>query len=218
MKRLAVTLLVVVGCKKPEAPPPPSFAALDLIYASRKEPLPPAACRRVEDAEALAKSANDVQALRGVAKSSPEAAFLLAHAVFDASNARAPELDTALTCPGFAAALHLHGNAAIAAKDLVTARKAFEDAKRAAPSWLDNRASLAGVLLQLDARDAAKQEIDALIAADAAYAPGQLLKFSALWLDGDTYNARVALCAAYRLGSAQAAAKLDALQLNCDQP
>ena len=110
MKRLAVALLVVVGCKKPEAPPPPSFAALDLIYAARKEPLPPAACRRVEDAEALAKSANDVQALRGIAKSSPEAAFLLAHAVFDASNTRAPELDTALTCPGFAAALHLHGN------------------------------------------------------------------------------------------------------------
>ena len=217
MKRLAFAVLLFAACKKPEPAAPPSFAALDLVYTSRKEPLPPAACRRVENADALAKAANDEKALRALPPS-PEAAFLLAHAIFDASTRRAPELDTALACPGFAAALHLAGNAAIAAKDFAAAKKAFEDAKTAAPAWLDNRASLAGVLLQLDERDTAKREIDALVAADPNYAPGQLLKFSASWLDGDTYDARVALCAAYRLGSSQAAAKLDALQLNCDQP
>lgn len=217
MKRLVVTLLLVAACKKPEAPPP-SFAALDLLYTSRKEPLPPAACRRVDAAEALAKNASDAKALRGVQQSSPEAAFLLARAVFDSEGKRAPELDVALACPGFAAARHLAGNVAISTKDFAAAKQLFEEARALAPTWLDNRASLAGVLLQLDERDAAKKEIDALVAADATYAPGQLLKFSALWLDGDTYGARVALCAAYRLGSAQAAAKLDALQLNCDQP
>jgi len=213
MKRVVVALLMLAACKKPE----PSFAALDAIYATRKEPIPPAACRKADEAEALAKGAYDEKALKGVAKPSPEASFMIAHAVFDASSARAPELEAALACPGFAAARHLAGKAAIAAKDLDAAKTYFEDAKAIAPTWLDNRASLAGVLLQLKDPQA-KKEIDAIIADDANYAPGHLLKFSALWLDGDTYNARVALCAAYRLGSAQAASKLDALQLNCDQP
>jgi tetratricopeptide (TPR) repeat protein len=211
MKHVVVALLMLAGCKKPE----PSFAALDAIYATRKEPIPPGACRRAEETEALAKGVYDQKAL---ANRSPEASFMIAHAVFDATSARAPELEAALACPGFAAARSLAGKAAIASKDLEAAKKYFDEAKAIAPTWLDNRASLAGVLLQLKEQDAAKKEIDAIIAADANYAPGHLLKFSALWLDGDTYNARVALCAAYRLGSAQAASKLDALQLNCDQP
>ncbi len=214
MKHVVIALLMFAGCKKPE----PSFAALDAIYAARKEPIPPVGCRRGEETEALAKGAYDEKALKALANPSPEASFMIAHAVFDATSARVPELEAALACPGFAAARHLAGKAAIAAKDLDAAKTFFGEAKSLAPAWLDNRASLAGVLLQLKENDAAKKEIDAIIAADANYAPGHLLKFSALWLDGDTYDARVALCAAYRLGSAQAASKLDALQLNCDQP
>ncbi len=193
----------------------PSFSALDAVYATRKHPLPPAACRRADEATQLAKNATDAQALGLIENPSPEAAFLLAFVTFEDLKRKSPALDAALKCPGFAAAEHLAGLVAIAEGRLPDAQQHLEVARREAPTWLDNRARLAGVLLQTDHKDAAGKEIDALVAAAPDYAPGYLLRFSLKALDHAQDAAMLDLCKATALGSAQAREKLEQLQFKC---
>jgi hypothetical protein len=192
-----------------------SFAALDAVYATRKEPVPPAACRRLEEASALAKSAVDAQALGLLEKPSPEAAYLLARVTFDELKRTSPALDVALQCEGFAAAQHLAGLVAIAEGKLPEAQRRLEQARASAPTWLDNRAKLAGVLLQADQRDAAAKEIDGLVAAAPDYAPAYLLRFSLEVLQDLKGKAMADLCKAMALGSAQAREKVDQLHYQC---
>ncbi len=194
-----------------------AFAALDAVYATRKEPVPPAACRRAEDAALLARGASDAQALGLIENPSAEAAYLLARVSFEDPKQKSPALDVALKCPGFAAAQHLAGLIAITEEKLADARPYLEEARRAAPSWLDNRAKLAGVLLQLGEKDAAVKEIDGLVATAPDYAPGHLLRFSALLLAGDQPGAMGSLCKAMKLGSSQARQKVDELALDCSK-
>lgn len=216
-----VIIVAVVAMKKTdekpvvEAPKPESFAALDAVYATRREPVPPAACRRVEDAALLAKGASDVQSLGLIEKPSPEAAYLLARATFEEFKKRSPALDTALACPGFAAAQHLAGMMSIADGKVAESLPFFEAARTASPSWLDNRAKVAGVLLQLDRSADAVKEIDALLATDPDYAPGHLLRFSALYGGGDQAEGLKSLCRAEKLGSSQARQKAEELRIDC---
>ena len=198
-----------------EPPKPVDFSALDAVYVTRKEPIPPAACRRAEDAALLAKGASDVRSLGLIEKPSPEAAYLLSRATFDELKKRSPALDTALGCPGFAAAQHLAGVMAISEGKVADARPFLEAARTAAPSWLDNRAKLAGVLLQLDHQDEAVKEIDALISTDPDYAPGHLLRFSVLYGGGDQAQGLKSLCRAEKLGSSQARQKAEELRIDC---
>lgn len=201
----------------PESPKPAvaDFSALDAVYVTRKEPVPPAACRRADDAALLARSASDVRSLGLIEKPSPEASYLLARATFEELKKRSPALDTALGCPGFAAAQHLAGVMAISDGKVADARPFLEAARTAAPSWLDNRAKLAGVLLQLDHQDEAVKEIDALISTDPDYAPGHLLRFSVLYGGGDQAEGLKSLCRAEKLGSSQARQKAEELRIDC---
>lgn len=201
----------------PQPPPVDAFAALDAVYATRKEPVPPAACRRADDAALLAKGAADLEALKLIENPSAEAAYLRARAAFEGPKTRSPALDVALKCPGFAAAQHLAGLLAIADGKLAEAKPFLEAARTAAPSWLDNRAKLAGVLLQLDQRDDALKEIDGLVTTAPDYAPAHLLRFSARLLGGDQAGALEALCKAQRLGSAQAQDKVEELGVDCSK-
>lgn len=203
------------GAPAPPTVTPGSFAALDAVYATRKEPVPPAACRRAEDAALLARSASDLPSLSLLENPAPEAAYLLARATFEVKKTRAPALDVALACGGFAAAQHLAGIIAIADGKVAEALPFLEAARAAAPSWLDNRAKLAGVLLQLDRRDDAVKEIDAIVATDPDFAAGHLLRFSASLLGGDQAAALQALCRAERLGSTQAKQKAEELRIDC---
>lgn len=217
---IALIAAAAFALKKPSevvqdpAPKTDPFVALDAVYATRKEPIPPAACRRAEEAPQLAKAAADAQALGLLEKPSPEAAYLLARVSFEELKRKSPALETALACPDFAAAQHLAGLVAIAENDLPAARKRLDEARRLAPSWLDNRAKLAGVMLQSNDRDAAAKEIDGLILAAPDYAPGYLLRFALKTLN-QADDALTDLCKATALGSAQAREKLEQLQHQC---
>lgn len=212
-----VVAVVALNPSKTEEVPnaPADFSALDAVYVTRKEPIPPAACRRAEDAALLAKSSSDVRSLGLIEKPSPEAAYLLARATFEELKKRSPSLDTALACPGFAAAQHLAGMMAIADGKMADAKPFLEAARTAAPSWLDNRAKLAGVLLQLDHQEDAVKEINALISTDPDYAPGHLLRFSVLYGGGDQAEGLKSLCRAEKLGSSQARQKAEELRIDC---
>lgn len=207
----------------PEAPVAPAvvaatpadLAALDAVYARRDEPPPPSACRAPADLAQLARSADDAEALALIEAPSAEAAYLLARARFEQSKARAPALDVALRCEGFAAAWHLAGLVALTEGRTADARAAFEKARAAAPSWLDNRAKLAGLLLKSGEAEAAAAEIDQLFATRADYAPAFFLRFAARMAEGRREEALADLCRAAALGSAQAAEQVGALAVQC---
>jgi predicted negative regulator of RcsB-dependent stress response len=192
------------------------FASLDALYGSWKEPVPPSACRRAEEAERLAQSVRDVKALRLIEKPSPEAAYLLARATFEDLKQKSPALDAALACPGFANAQYLAGKIAIAENRLDDARAALQSATTQAPTFLDARASLAGVLLQQQEVDAALAEAEKLITADPDYAAAYLLRFAGKVLKGDKESAMKDLCTAVKLGSATAKQKLQSVGGTCE--
>ena len=192
------------------------FAALDALYGSWKEPIPPPPCRRPEEAARLAQSVRDVKALRLIETPSPEAAYLLARATFEDLKQKSPALDAALACPGFANAQFLAGKIAIAENRLDDARAALQAATTQAPAFLDARASLAGVLLQQQEVDAALAETEKLIGADPDYAAAYLLRFAGKVLKGDKDSAMKDLCTAVKLGSAAARQKLDSIGGSCE--
>lgn len=198
----------------PDAKAP--FAALDAIYGSWKEPLPPPACRRAEEADRLAKAVRDVNALRLIEKPSPEAAYLLARASFEDLKQKSPALDAALACPGFANAQYLAAKIAIAEERLDDAQAALTNATNQAPKFLNARASLAGVLLKQQQVDAALAETEKLIAADPDYAAGYLLRFAGRVLKGDREAGLKDLCTAVKLGSDEARKKLEAIGGSCE--
>ena len=192
------------------------FAALDAIYGSWKEPVPPPSCRRADEADRLAKAVRDVNALRLIESPSPEAAYLLARASFEDLKQKSPALDAALGCSGFANAQYLAGKIAIAEDRLDDARAALTAATNQAPKFLNARASLAGVLLKQNQVDAALGETEKLIAADPDYAAGYLLRFAGRVMKGDREAGLKDLCTAVKLGSDEARKKLEAVGGSCE--
>jgi tetratricopeptide (TPR) repeat protein len=217
---IGAAVALSLGGSKPTVvtPAPPQvdpFATLDTVYSTRKEPIPPAPCRRAADAVLLAKAATDVQALGLIEKPSPEAAYLLARATNDALKQTSPALKVALACPGFAAAEHLAGDVAVREGNLADAQKAYEEARRVAPGWIENRADLVGVLLKSEQKEAAAKEIEALIAA-APDEPRPWLLRGLLRVDADDKaGAAQDLCKASKLGSNTARSLLEAQGLKC---
>lgn len=201
------------GAQGPAAQP---FAALDAVYGSWNEPVPPPPCRREDEAGRLAQSVRDVKALKLIDAPSPEAAYLLARASFEELKQRSPALDAALACPGFANAHFLAGKIAIAEARLDDARASFTAATTQAPKFLDARVSLAGVLLQQNEVDAALAEAEKLIAADPDYAAAYLVRFAGRVLQGDREAALKDLCTAVKLGSAEAKKKLASVGGSCE--
>jgi len=202
---------------KPVDPPRPAadpFATLDAVYATWKEPVPPPACRRAEDAAQLALVATDVQALALVEKPSPEASYLLARATNTTLKQTSPALKPALACPGFAAAQHLAGLVAVREKNLEEARKFYEEARRIAPGWFGNRADLAGLLVTSGEREAASKEVEGLIAAAPDEAVGYLLR-GMLEKDADPTRAAQDFCRAVKLGSKQARTLVENAGVQC---
>lgn len=198
-------------------PSPPSFEALDAVYASWHEPPPPAACRDASLSALLARAATDVEQLRLIETPTAESAYLIARASFEERKQKAPELSAALACPaGFAAAEHLAAEVAIAEEDLPGARKHLERARALAPGFLDARAKLAGVMLQQRQVSEALAEAEALIKAAPEFHPAYLVRFAARAQSGDPEGAMKDLCTARRLGSKQAREKLEEAHASCD--
>lgn len=193
---------------KPDVPAGDPFAALNAVYTTRKEPVPPDACRRADEATQLAKNASNADALKLIDKPSPEAAYLYARVAFEDLKQKAPEqLAIALGCDGFAAAQHLAAQVAIAENRIDEARTHLETAKRQAPKYLDARAKLAGIMVAQGQLDDALAEADQLIKADGSYAPAYLIRFSARFKKGEA-GAIDDLCKAKDNGSAQARDKV----------
>jgi hypothetical protein len=191
-----------------------AFAALDAVYTAWDEPTPPASCRRAEDVASLAKVIKDPDKLALIDNPSPEAAYLTARAQFEAKR-KPTTLEAALKCTGFANAEHLAGQVALTENDLAGAQKRFEAARAAAPTWLDNRAKLAGVLLHLDQLDTAEKEVEGLIGAKVDYAPAYLLRFALKVKRSDASGARIDLCKAVALGSDAARRKAEDAKIDC---
>lgn len=204
----------LVGLTPPRARADP-FATLDTVYSTWKEPPPPAACRRAEDAAQLAKVATDPQALALLEKPSAEAAYLLARVSNESLKITSPALSVALACPGFAAAQHLAGRVAIREGRLPEAQKYYEEARRLAPHWIDNRADLAGLLVTTQQQEAAWQEVEGLIAAAPDDAVAYLLR--GILKDGklDKEGAAQDLCKAVKLGSGKARSMVEGASIKC---
>jgi tetratricopeptide (TPR) repeat protein len=201
------------------SPPQPvnRFEALDAVYASWKEPPPPARCRNEKEAAQLAKDATNLDALGLIDKPSPEASYLLARAFFKERKTRSDALAAALACDDFAAAQYLAGLVVIASNgDLDEARSRFEKAKAMAPGFLDARSKLGAVYLQLNQLPKALAEAEALVAAAPDYHPGFVVRGSARAADGDLEGAFKDYCAAQKLGSSVARKSLEDMKRTCD--
>lgn len=183
------------------------FSGLDALYASWKEPVPPASCRRVEDAPRLAAIATDLTAL-GVVDPNPESSYLLARATFERDRVRSPALDKALACPNFAAASNLAGRAALAAADVDQARKFFLAAIAASPSFLNARYNLALIYVQAKDYAAAKDKLDNLIAEAPDFGEAYLLRAVVVQVQqGDPAATKKDVCMAATLGVEKAKAE-----------
>ncbi|MDP3236909.1 MAG: tetratricopeptide repeat protein [Myxococcales bacterium] len=182
------------------------FSGLDALYASWKEPVPPASCRRVEDAPRLAAIATDITAL-GVVDPNPESSYLLARATFERERVRSPALDKALACPNFAAAENLAGRAALGAQDFDQARKFFLAAIAASPSFLNARYNLALMYIQSRDYESAKDKLDNLIAETPEFGEAYLLRAALVQLKGDAESAKKDACMAAKLGVEKAKAE-----------
>ncbi|MBE2251539.1 MAG: tetratricopeptide repeat protein [Myxococcus sp.] len=182
------------------------FSGLDALYASWKEPVPPAACRRVEDAPRLAAIATDVTAL-GVVDSNPESSYLLARATFDRDRSRSPALDKALACPGFAAASNLAGRAALTQKDFDSARRHFLAAIAASPTFVNARFNLALMFIQSGDLESARDRLDNLISENADFGEPYLVRAGLAQVKGDLDSAKRDACMAAKLGVEKAKAE-----------
>ena len=222
----AVGLVAVLGIgyaltRKPAQPEGPGgaapkaievtpFSGLDALYASWKEPLPPATCRRVEDAPRLAAIATDATAL-GLVDANPESAYLLARATFEKDRSRHPALDKALACPGFAAPSNLAGRAALVQKDYEQARKHFLAAIAAAPTFVNARFNLALMYVQAGDLDSAKDKLDNLLSDNPDFGDALLVRAGISQLKGDHGSAKADACKAAKLGLEKAKAECDRL-------
>lgn len=186
------------------------FSGLDALYTSWREPLPPAPCRRVEDAPRLAAIATDATAL-GVVDANPESAYLLARASFEKDRSRHPALDKALACPNFAAASNLAGRAALAQKDYEQARKHFLAAIAATPGFVNARFNLALMYVQSGDLDSAKDKLDHLLADYPDFGDAFLVRAGIAQLKGDHGSAKSDACKAATLGVEKAKAECDRL-------
>lgn len=182
------------------------FSGLDALYASWKEPVPPASCRRVEDAPRLAAIATDVTAL-GVVDANPESSYLLARATFERDRSRSPALEKALACPNFAAASNLAGRLALAEKDVDQARRFFLAAIAASPSFLNARYNLALIYVQSKDFEAAKDKLDNLIAEAPDFGEAYLLRAVVVQVQGDAPATKKDICMAAKLGVEKAKAE-----------
>ena len=218
----AVGLKTTNDAKKAELeanPPQPvnRFEALDAVYASWREPVPPARCRNEAQAAQLAADATNLDALTLIDKPSPEASYLLARAFFKDRKARHDSLARALACDDFAAAQYLAGLIVIASNgDLDEARSRFQKAAAMAPTFLDARSKLAAVYVQQKQFPQAVAEAEALIAAAPDYHPAYVVRGSARGEQGDRDGALKDYCTAQKLGSTVARARLEELKLSCD--
>lgn len=186
------------------------FAGLDALYASWKEPPPPVACRRVEDAARIASIATDATAL-GVVDQNPESSYLLARATFERDRTRHEALDRALACPGFAAAANLAGRAALVNKDYPAARKHFLAAIAASPSFVNARFNLALMFVQERDFDSARDKLDNLISENPDFGAAYLIRASIHEVKNDREAARRDACQAAKLGVEKAKVECDRL-------
>lgn len=187
------------------------FSGLDALYASWKEPVPPAECRRVEDAPKLAAIATDATALGVVEPQNAEAAYLLARATYEKDRSRHPALDKALACTNFAAASNLAGRIALSQKDFDNARKGFLAAIAAAPSFINARFNLALMYIQSGDLDSAKDRLDNLISENPDFGEPYLVRAGIAQLKGNAAAARQDACAAAKLGVEKAKVECDKL-------
>lgn len=186
------------------------FSGLDALYAAWREPVPPAECRRVEDAPKLAAIATDATAL-GVVDPNPESGYLLARATWERDHTRSPALERALACPGFAAAANLAGRIAMTGKDFDGARRHFLSAIAASPSFLNARFNLALMFIQSGDLESARDRLSNLIAEHPDFGEPYLLRAAVDELKGSLESAKQDACKASALGVEKARAECERL-------
>jgi hypothetical protein len=175
------------------APPAPSLAELDALYRTRAEPLPPAGCRAPNEAEA---------------------AYLQARKTYEADGIPGPELDRAVACSGFAAALALSGKTAVRKSErtekdhvpelLAKAAREFDAAIAAEPSYRTARFNRAVVLLKRNHLDEGVHDLSALVQENPDDADAHFFLGFGFEAQKDKERATSEYCAAAKLGNALA--------------
>ena len=207
--------------------PADPFAALDAEYRSRGEPLPPAACRRADEAPALNHAADEASLGR---LQGPEAGYVLARIKHDKGTAPGPELQRAVACSGFAAALSLEGKARVreaeaavkrgeaeaAAELYAKAARSFDAAIAAAPEFKNARFNRALVLLKQNKLDDGVKDLSQLVTADPSFKEahfylGVALEAQARGGDAElAKRAKEEFCTAYEQGVELAKSRCEA--------
>jgi hypothetical protein len=197
------------------------FAALNALYRTRGEPLPPAACRSADEGSALA-AAKDEGAFASL--HSPEAAYLLARLKYEAGAVDTAGLQRASACPGFAAALSLSGKLAVREAEasqkggeatqadelLGKAAREFDAAIAAEPNFKNARFNRAVVMLKRGHADDAARDLTELVAQDPEFTEAHFFLALALEKQGDKVRAKGEYCAAARQGYKLAASRCEA--------
>jgi hypothetical protein len=185
-----------------------SFAALDVAYATWREPQPPPPCRDARMADRLSRIVSDTEQLKLVEPMTPEVAYLRARAQFELKKDQAQIDDLlarATACDGFAAAHKLMGRVAQAKGNTTAAEAAFTRAVSLAPTFMSARLGRLGLWLEDPSKRAELiQEAEALVAADPSLGKAVLLRGLAKKANGDLAGAGADFCKAKALGEASA--------------
>jgi hypothetical protein len=197
------------------------FDALNALYRTRGEPLPPAACRSRDEAQALA-AAKDEGGLASL--HSPEAGYLLARQQYEAGGSPGAALASALKCPGFAAALSLSGKLTVREAEasqksgeatqadelLGKAAREFDAAIAAEPNFKNARFNRAVVLLKRGHPDDAARDLTEIVSADPQFTEAHFFLALALEKQGDKVRAKGEYCTAAKQGYKLAASRCEA--------
>ncbi|MBL8953737.1 MAG: DUF4145 domain-containing protein [Myxococcaceae bacterium] len=209
------------------APAAASFDALDALYRTRNEPVPPGSCRNLDEAAKLV-AAKDEAALAGL--TSAEAAYVLARLKHEGGTKPGAELDKASSCAGFAAALSLHGKVQVREAEAAAkggdadaaaalygkAARNFDAALAAAPAYKAARFNRALVLLKQNQVDDGVKDLSELVAGDPTFGEAHFylgVAYEALARGGDEglkKKAKDAFCAASKNGVAAAKNRCEA--------
>jgi tetratricopeptide (TPR) repeat protein len=194
-----------IRAMSPHVAPAPSFAALDGLYAIWNEPLPPAACRSVAEANLLGSRFSELAALEALpATRSAEAWYLIARERVERKQNATEAATKALGCAGFAAAFNLAGKIAVKDGRLSDALPSFQAALDAAPDFHNARFNLALLHLKEGRTAEGASELKRITAADPKYADAHF--FLGLAYEGQQRadDARHEFCAAFDNGKTEA--------------
>ncbi len=180
------------------------FVALDAVYAERGEPVPPAACRKPSEADALAKKADDLPALEAIKDPSPEASYLAARLQVENGIDAMAATTRALSCKGFAAAYNVAGKIAVKDNRFADALPSYRAAVDLDPDFNNARYNLGLLYLQKGEVQQGIRELQRVVEKDKKFTDAFFVLGVAYEQTKQPAEARAAFCEAFKQGKTEA--------------